>query len=402
MRRLSALAIALLLAGCSSPEPAPTTEAPSASQPASGGSSAAAPVAHPGARELGFAEPSASLTLDMSLAHVAEESVIYIDPATVGSASIDVAEVSFDGQEQWRHPVAVPEGTEPRMSIDSALGVVGVWFTPDGSEERGAMAPLASPVTWFAAGSGESGTIEAGEGEGVWAQQSIVGYELMAADADPQIPSAFVFLGQERQERRVERDEIGEPFNVIGVWGGSFWGMLGREGIVAETGVLARMAPETRYGFWAGTSHFHVNSLEGHVKVFDKTFAPVFEATNQCAAGMHGVTIALGKVTVGSLVGDLEKGTTECVELPEGYEIGTVAPDGWAIIKQEGRPEAPETLPEVKVGRLGVGAWTDLPAGTAPRFSGGHAVFVSPSADGDWSGATLSAYPIDQFAPPSQ
>lgn len=54
------------------------------------------------------------------------------------------------------------------------------------------------------------------------------------------------------------------------------------------------------------------------------------------------------------------------------------------------------------MGRLGVGAWTDLPAGTAPRFSGGHAVFVSPSADGDWSGATLSAYPIDQFAPPSQ
>lgn len=392
MRRVSAFALALLVAGCSTtPAPSGPAEQPSESRPASTVAELPAPS---GAEELGLTEPSAALAIDLTLAHVGTSSVTFVDPATVGQSEIDVAEVTFDGAEVWRTSVPVPDGTVPRLSTDLALGATGLWFTPADAEASEGTWPVSGEIHWFTRGGGESGTIavDAADGE-AFATSSVIGYHLKGAGDSP-LPSEYVFLGPEHRERTVTREEIGDPFNILGVWGGQFWGVMGREAIVAETGVLARMSGEAQYGFWPGEEYFHVNSTAGHVRVFDAQLTPVFEAIQPCAEDEHPVTIALGTVTVGGLVGNLADGSTECVELPDGFELGTAAPDGWAILRAEEGAEG------VKVGRLGEGSWTDLPADTAPRFFGSHVVFVAPT-DGDWSDSTLTAYPVSQFSPAS-
>ncbi len=357
----------------------------------------------PGAAELGFKTPLLSIELDQNLSFLDDDTFTFVDEATRTATTLDIVEMRYDGTELWRHTIDVPAGSVPTLSVDHGSGVTAIWFSPEGpsGDYLNGLRPVSSDITWFEPGTGTQHTMVVQRDGGQPRSSSMmVGYHFFP-DGAGEAPSAwFIQLGAGKTEERIERAAIGNAFEVYGIWGGQYFGVIGDDSIAAQPGILQEMAAGVYYNFMIQPNYFSIQSENGDVVIYGPGYTKVSEGSNACGANSWHRALVLDRLAISAMVYDVKTGNIQCVNVPAEFGLSTAAPDDYVLAQYiQGDQQIP--LLPTKLGRIGSDTWIDLPDGTVPIFAPTYTRFVTQYEPGTWGRAVLTSYETSEFAPPA-
>ncbi|OYN84102.1 hypothetical protein [Parenemella sanctibonifatiensis] len=325
--------------------------------------------------DLGLNSPSLAIEVSSLATHIAADGIVHVSDPGQGR-DLDVVMTGWDNQERWRSTIPAPadrEGLSLRTSVDSGLGVVGLWWGV-GAPDEDLWTELVGDVTFFELASGRRGTItpDPASGDIALGSEDLVGYISGPADED-----ILTFMAHLDAELRLV-ESWGEAYpsdsTILGAVGGEpVWSRL-QPGDHEWIFIGEKMIAED-ISWWAWGGDFFVGEelLDGRrLLVTTRDGSVHAETTGACRLTDRLMVGLGGEVISGNLVHLPGLDRTVCLDrwIPREAEVASVTPDGTVFSVRYN---------EVYLSRIGEHGVHLTALSDAPVVTPTHLVFVEDS-----------------------